>query len=72
MKKTNDLRKIFLAIAFFLTVLVSPALYAQTGFEDDVDDETPPEAPINGLLTAGLIAGAFLGYRFLKKGEQLS
>jgi len=72
MKKKNDLRKIFLAIAFFLTILVSPALHAQTGFEDDVDDEAPPEAPIDGLLTAGLIAGAFLGYSFLKKDEKFS
>lgn len=40
------------------------------GGEDDIDDETP-QAPIDGFLTIGLIAGAAIGFRkHLKKSKE--
>jgi hypothetical protein len=57
---------IFLATVLFFAFTVN--LHAQeddTEFEDDVNDE----APIDSLIYAGLIGGAILGYRLLRKGE---
>jgi hypothetical protein len=58
---------IFLATVLFFAFTIN--LHAQeeddTEFEDDVNDE----APIDSLIYAGLIGGAILGYRLLRKGE---
>ncbi|HZH70686.1 MAG TPA: hypothetical protein VFD80_09565 [Flavobacteriaceae bacterium] len=37
--------------------------FTAPSFDDNVDDE----APINGLLGLGLLVGAYIGYRKLKK-----
>jgi hypothetical protein len=42
---------------------------AHISFDDDVDDGTPA-APIDGLLSLGLAAGAYYGIRkIVKKGQ---
>lgn len=55
---------------FFLS-LNSAGAFAQTGFEEDVDDETTA-VPIDNLSYAGLVAGSFLGYTLLKRRKKIS
>ena len=52
-------------IIILMLCLTSQAIFAQEGFEDDVDDEVA--APIDGFLAIGLIAGAAYGIKKLKK-----
>lgn len=59
-----------LTISFML--LNTSGAFAQTGFEEDVDDEVTPAAPINENIYLGLIGGAFLGYFFLRRREKIS
>lgn len=59
-------------IALSLTVLNSSGAFAQTGFDEDVDDEAPVAAPINENIYFGLFGGAFLGYFLLRRREKIS
>jgi len=70
MRKTKFTKKITL-ITLCFTLLISSGAFAQTGFDDNVDDETPA-APINENIYLGLIAGAFLSYFLLRRREKLS
>lgn len=77
MKKINMKKIKFihtLLLLLFITT-ATPSVYAQTGFEDDVDDEgrqTTPETPIDNLLLVGLAGGAIIGYTTLRKSGKLS
>jgi hypothetical protein len=53
-------RSIFLA-SMFMTLLTVQPMLAQEDFEDDVDDEEEPAAPIDNYILVGLLAGGFLG-----------
>jgi hypothetical protein len=46
--------------------LAAPVAVAQTGFEDDVDDE-PADVPAQPYVAAGLMIGAFAGYFLVKR-----
>ena len=70
MKKIKFTKKIAL-ITLCFTLLISSGAFAQTGFDDNVDDETPA-APINENIYFGLVAGTFLGYFLLRRREKLS
>ena len=54
----------FLILAIFL--FSAPVATAQTGFDDDVDDE-PEEVPAQPFAIAGLMLGAFAGYYLIRK-----
>ncbi|WP_247653536.1 hypothetical protein [Flavobacterium sp. CS20] len=57
------------SLVLVVILISSSALYAQLppGFGDtNVDDTTAP-APISGLVALGVIAGATIGIRKLKK-----
>lgn len=58
--------KLFLASLF--VVLSATSLKAQDGFPDDVNDE--PAVPIDGFVVAGLIAGAALGIKKIRKSKE--
>ena len=66
---SHNLRKKLLLTSFFLVLSTTFAM-AQDSFDEDVDDEVV-QAPIDGFITVGLIAGAFLGIRKLKKSENV-
>lgn len=59
--------KLFLASLF--VVLSATSLKAQDGFPDDVNDE--PAVPIDGFVVAGLIAGAALGIKKIRKSKEV-
>lgn len=69
MKKIRYTKQIIL-FTFFLS-LNSAGAFAQTGFEEDVDDETAT-VPIDNLSYVGLIAGSFLGYTLLRRRKKIS
>ncbi len=54
---------IILLITFSNTVLAQ----LPPGFGDTTIDDTSSPAPISGLLTLGVIIGAAIGYKKLKK-----
>lgn len=56
-KKINQKKYIILLIILIASI---PAVNAQIGFPDDVDDETVA-APINGLIWLALTFGGALG-----------
>jgi hypothetical protein len=58
-------------IAMLMALLMTSGLYAQGGidFDDDVDDETQPDAPVSMYIYAGLTTGMALGYYFLKNKQ---
>lgn len=58
-------------IALSFMLLISSGAFAQTGFEEDVNDEAAPAAPINENIYLGLVGGAFIGYFFLKRKERV-
>ncbi len=58
-------KKITLFSLFFLLMLSAPVIAQPPGFDDGVDDETPP-APITALLPLGIAVGAYLGFKKLK------
>ncbi len=68
-KKMMKMRKNILMLSFFLMVFSMQPVSAQNPdeFPPDVDDE--PAAPIDGYVYAGLIAGALIAIRKLKKAE---
>lgn len=68
-KQMMKMRKNILMLSFFLMVFSMQTVSAQNPdeFEPGVDDE--PAAPIDGYIYAGLIAGALLAIRKLKKAE---
>jgi len=70
MKKIKFIKKIALMTLCF-TLLISSGAFAQTGFDDNVDDETAT-VPINENIYFGLIGGAFLGYFLLRRREKIS
>lgn len=43
-------------------VCISTSASAQISFSNDVNDQAPA-APIDGFVTVGIVAGAFLGLR---------
>lgn len=53
------------AITLLIALFLSPAVSFSQEFEDDVQDE--PNAPIDSLLFAGMVAGTILGYTVLKR-----
>jgi len=61
----NLRRKLFLSALFI--VLSTSFASAQDEFPDDVNDE--PGVPVDNYIYAGLIAGAVLAIRKLKKTE---
>jgi len=67
---SQSLRKKLFISSLFLILSVSNASAQIDPFDPDVDDETAPQAPIDGFITVGLLAGAALGIRKLKKAEQ--
>lgn len=82
---TSNLKLLFAATFLVGSLSVNAQIYYETnergeyetnsgiglpGGGDDVDDETP-QAPIDGFLTIGLIAGAAIGFRkHLKKSKE--
>lgn len=56
-------------LAFLFVSFSATTVQAQDGFEEDVDDEVAA-APIDGFLVSGLIAGAVLGIRKIRKSEK--
>jgi len=68
--RTQHMRKNVLLLSFFLMLLtIQPMMAQPEDFDEDVDDE--PATPIDGYVYAGLIAGAFIAIRTLKKAESL-
>ena len=59
---------ITLSSLFFLLFLSAPVSAQDLPpiFDTYVDDETPPPAPITGLLPLGIAVGAYLGFKKLK------
>lgn len=70
MKKIKFKKQIIIALSFML--LNSSGAFAQSGFEEDVDDEAAPAAPINENIYLGLVGGVFLGYFLLRRKEEVS
>jgi len=70
MKKIKFTKQIAI-ITLCFTLLNSSGVFAQTGFDEDVDDETPA-TPINENIYFGLIGGTFLGYLLLRRQEKIS
>lgn len=70
MKKKKITKYITLFILIVL-LLNSSGAFAQTGFDDNVDDETP-RASIDDSLYLLLIGGAFLGYFLLRRRGKIS
>ena len=66
--KTPYMKKNILVLSFFLMMLSMPVM-AQ-GFDEDVDDEVP-DTPINDYIYVGLVAGALIAIKKLKKSEIL-
>lgn len=64
----KKMKKFTTLLALLLFFAATPALQAQTGFDDDVDDEEP-QAPIDNLLYVGMLAGTILAYKFLSNKE---
>ncbi|MNE91624.1 hypothetical protein D3C80_1892610 [compost metagenome] len=53
-------------LVLLLMLFSGTRLMAQDGFDDNVDDQAPA-ANVDGFLILGLIAGATLGIRKMKK-----
>lgn len=62
-KITNTLR--IFATAVIMAMATLPAT-AQTGFDDDVDDEATPPAPAEPIAGAGIMMAIAGGYYLLK------
>jgi len=58
--KNSIFKKYMLSILFI--VFISTSASAQIIFANDVNDQAPT-VPIDGFITAGIVAGAFLGLR---------
>ena len=67
MKKITIIKKTCLKAAFIVAMMAPLAGSAQTGFEDNVDDQGPPPSPINTYVLAGILAGGALGYVAIAK-----
>ena len=63
-KRFTYINTVFLSV-LFMTLLSTRAAAQPEDFEDDVPDN--PTVPIDDYLYIGLIAGAALGYKFLKR-----
>lgn len=68
----KTLKKIKTPFFFILLLMMfaAPALHAQTGFGDNVDDENPPQdpdpAPINNTIWIGFIGATAIAYVIMK------
>ena len=49
-------------LSILFIVFISTSASAQIIFANDVNDQAPT-VPIDGFITAGIVAGAFLGLR---------
>lgn len=65
MKPIFPFKKLRVVLFVVFLGLGTTAMHAQIGFYTNVDDG-PPAAPIDGLVTVTLLAGAFLGVRKLQ------
>ncbi|MFC4689862.1 hypothetical protein ACFO5T_05420 [Dokdonia genika] len=57
----NSIFKKYMLSTLFI-VCISTSASAQITFANDVNDQAPV-APIDGFVTVGIVAGAFLGLR---------
>ncbi len=58
-----------ICLLLVLVIGFTNTIFAQLppGFGDTTIDDTSSPAPISGLLALGVIIGAFIGYKKLKK-----
>jgi len=71
--KKIEMKKIAVKVFVMFALLATPSIYAQPGFEEDVDDgEEDPATPIDDYLIYGIAGAAALGYTLLKKGEKIA
>ncbi|AZQ42844.1 hypothetical protein [Nonlabens ponticola] len=60
-------RFVLVAVILFTMTLIDGDLYAQIGVPEDGDVEDVEMAPIDSLIWIAMGAGAFIGYKKLKK-----
>lgn len=72
-RNTNTRSSLITKFAFLMIFGFGNVTFAQTGFDDDVDDETEaPAASIDTNILILLAAGIVLGVTFIKKNESLT
>lgn len=67
---TRATSKMFSKVILFLFLSFSTLTFAQPGFDDDVDDETPV-TPIDSGIVLLFSAGIILGFYLLKKNQKI-
>ncbi len=61
----TPMKKLYALAALVFMMFATVNANAQTGFDDDVDDQTPSQPnpqPINGYVYAGVLAAGIIGY----------
>jgi hypothetical protein len=70
--RKNSIFQLFSKVMFLIILSTSTATFAQVpGFDDDVNDETGPAAPIDSSIVLLAALGTTLGICFLRKNEKL-
>lgn len=65
---SKSLKKKIMFASLFLVFSTFQAS-AQDPFDDNVDDQNAPAAPIDGLIVVGLIAGSVYGIKKIRKSK---